>query len=108
MMQIEALGQVEAVYNSIVRGYNPYELPEAWKDWIAQVSPLVPDIPPPTTPPIRKTNGEYGPPPEWMDWLRAASKRVPHIPPPEEIPKKRSRLVYVAVILALIYVAKKL
>lgn len=91
MMQIESLGPVTT---ELVPGYRPLEVPQAWKDWIAQVAPLVPDIPRPTSSMIQERNGQYGPPPEWLDWLRAAAKRVPHITPPEEIPKKSRLLLY--------------
>lgn len=97
----------QAQYNSIVPGYRPLELPQAWVDWIAQVAPLVPDIPPPSTPPIRERNGKYGPPPEWMDWLRAAAERVPHIPPPEEIPKKSRLLLYLGVGLLAVLILRR-
>lgn len=104
MMQIGSLGQTEAVYNSIVPGFRPGELPQEWKDWIAQVAPLVPDIPPPTVSPYLP---EGGPRPEWVDWLRAASERVPHIPPPEEIPPKSKSLKYILLGVLLVAVLYK-
>lgn len=100
MMIIEAVRQTEIVPPQ------PGYVPPAWMEWIKRVAPLVPDLPPPSISMIR-ADGKYGPPDEWMDWIRLAADRLPDIPLPEKIPKKRSALVYVAVVLAIIYVAKK-